>query len=906
MPLAVHHEVLRDDRPVETSFTPAPEPFNVGYAEASDNAGSTEPQFDLTAPAQNADSAQGSATNGDTGGNVDSDLPAPIHGEIVEVPVPQEVFDTVGGAEPAAQDDPEVDEENARRRRQRAMRRYKIQEVIKRRQILLIQVTKEERGNKGAALTTYLSLAGRYCVLMPNTDRGGGISRRITSPGDRKRLKGILDELDTPEGMAVIVRTAGGERTKPEVKRDFEYLFRLWDEIRETTLKSTAPALIYEEASLIKRSIRDLYTRDIGDIVVAGVEDYKQAKAFMRMLTPSHAKRVQLYRDTSIPLFQRYQIESQIAAIHNPVVQLRSGGYIVMNQTEALVAIDVNSGRSTKERNIEETALRTNLEAAEEVARQLRLRDLAGLIVIDFIDMEEHRNNAAVERKIKDALRNDRARIQIGRISSFGLLEMSRQRLRPSLQEGSTELCPHCAGTGRIRSVDSTALHVLRMVEEEITKSFSPGVTVFVPSAVALYILNQKRGSLAQLETRRGVRIYLQADNTLIPPDFRIERLRELAPGEELPPPPPPVLLPVEDEIEEDDVVEVEAEETEVETADGDSDAETDADAGGEAREGGDTDRGGRQRKRRRRRGRGSNRFSADEFTDKPEGAQGQGQPQGQPQGQSQGHQAALRDAESGGEPAQFEVSRPVPVGFPEGARADEAQRSDLQAGETEGEFDADAEGDEDGAQTPGQEGAQDGDQPRRRRRRGRRGGRRRSRRGQEGGAEGVEGQQPFSGDSSGNAYAAGGAPEDQPDLPDDPSALPPHWQNEAAEAQASESRASDVAGNAEPKDDTRRRRSRKPRQAAGRSGEESSGDVRSEAAPSITIEPSASRESPASRETPAVRESYVEPQRAPIAAASPPVSVIETTPSGGPEAGSSDAGDDQQKRRGWWRRLIE
>src|SRR5690349_10916006 len=447
--------------------------------------------------------------------NPDADLPLPAEAELVEVPIAAEVVDVIGGEEPAQQDDPEVDEERARRRRQRNLRRYKIQEVIKRRQILLVQVTKEERGNKGAALTTYLSLAGRYCVLMPNTDRGGGISRRITSPNDRKRLKSIIDDLDAPEGMAVIVRTAGMERSRPEIKRDFEYLLRLWDEIRDVTMKSTAPALIYEEASLIKRSIRDLYTRDIGDIIVAGEESYRSARAFMRTLTPSHTRRVQAYRDHSQPLFQRYQVESQIAAIHEPVVHLKSGGYIVLNQTEALVAIDVNSGRATRERNIEETALRTNSEAAEEVARQLRLRDLAGLIVIDFIDMEENRNNAAVERRLKEALKNDRARIQIGRISSFGLLEMSRQRLHPSLVEASTEICPHCRGSGRMRSVESTALHVLRMVEEEIARTFSPGVTIFVPTSVALFILNHKRASIEEIEQRRGARIYLQADDSL-------------------------------------------------------------------------------------------------------------------------------------------------------------------------------------------------------------------------------------------------------------------------------------------------------------------------------------------------------------------------------------------------------
>ena len=401
----------------------------------------------------------------------------------------------------------EVEEADAERRAYPPSRHYKIQEVIKRRQIMLVQVAKEERGNKGAALTTYLSLAGRYCVLMPNTDRGGGVSRKITSIADRRRLKDILEDLEIPEGMGVIVRTAGAERSKAEIKRDYEYLLRLWNEIRELTLKSTAPALIYEEGNLIKRSIRDLYTRDIDEVLVEGEEGYKTAKAFMRTLMPSHAKRVQPYRDPQVGLFHRFQIESQIDAIHSPVAQLRSGGYIVINQTEALVSIDVNSGRSTRERNIEETALRTNLEAAEEIARQLRLRDLAGLIVIDFIDMEEHRNQIAVERRLKEALKNDRARIQVGRISPFGLLEMSRQRLRPSLAEASTQPCPHCGGTGFIRSVESTALYVLRSIEEEGIRRRSAEICLYVPTNVALYILNQKRESLTQIEARYGIRV---------------------------------------------------------------------------------------------------------------------------------------------------------------------------------------------------------------------------------------------------------------------------------------------------------------------------------------------------------------------------------------------------------------
>jgi ribonuclease E len=419
--------------------------------------------------------------------------------------------------------------EEVRTKRQLPSRRYKIQEVIKRRQIMLIQVTKEERGTKGAALTTFLSLAGRYCVLMPNTARGGGVSRKITNPADRKRLKQIIEEMNLPEGMAVIVRTAGSERSKVELKRDCEYLVRLWDEIRELTLKSTAPALIYEEANLIKRSIRDLYSRDLEDVIVEGEEGYKSAKAFMRALMPSHAKRVQQYKDATTPLFNQYQIESQLDAIHSPTVNLRSGGYIVLNSTEALVAIDVNSGRATRERDIEETALKTNMEAAEEVARQLRLRDLAGLIVIDFIDMEEQRHNIQVERRLKEAMRHDRARIQLGRISPFGLLELSRQRLRPSLFESSMTVCAHCRGTGHVRSTESMALHVLRSVQDEGLRQRAGGVTVTVPTNVALYLANQKRQALADIDARHGMRVQLAVDDGLIPPEFRMER-QKIAP----------------------------------------------------------------------------------------------------------------------------------------------------------------------------------------------------------------------------------------------------------------------------------------------------------------------------------------------------------------------------------------
>ena len=456
--------------------------------------------------------------------------------------------------------------EEAEHQRSRTFRHYKIQEVIKRRQIMLVQVTKEERGNKGAALTTYLSLAGRYCVLMPNTARGGGVSRKITNMSDRRRLKDILEDLDIPEGMGVIVRTAGAERSKAEIKRDYEYLLRLWNEIRDLTLRSTAPALIYEEGDLIKRSIRDLYTRDIDEVLVEGEEGYRTAKAFMKMLMPSHAKRVQPYRDSQIGLFHRFQVESQIDAIHSPIVQLHSGGYVVINQAEALVAIDVNSGRATRERNIEETAVRTNLEAAEEIARQLRLRDLAGLIVIDFIDMEEHRNQIAVERRLKEALKNDRARIQVGRISAFGLLEMSRQRLRPSLVETSTQPCPHCGGTGFVRSTESTALYVLRSIEEEGMRRRSAEVCVHVPTMVALYILNQKRDSLVQLETRYGIRVSVAQDDALVPPAFRLERLRSYAPTETGVSPAAPLTqapAPEEEEEEIEEAAEISATEQE-------------------------------------------------------------------------------------------------------------------------------------------------------------------------------------------------------------------------------------------------------------------------------------------------------------------------------------------------------
>ncbi len=405
--------------------------------------------------------------------------------------------------------------------RRRPQRRYKIQEVVKRRQVLLVQVVKEERGNKGAALTTYLSLAGRYCVLMPNTARGGGISRKITNQVARKKLKNIVADFELPEGMGVIVRTAGMSRTKAEIRRDFEYMLRVWDQVREVTLESTAPALVYEEANLITRTIRDLYNKEVEEILVEGETGYRTAKEFMRTMQPSHAKRVQHYKDR-IPLLHRYKVEQQLDQMHSNVVQLKSGGYLVINPTEALVAIDVNSGRSTREHHIEETALKTNLEASDEVARQLRLRDLAGLIVIDYIDMSENRNNRAVERRLKDGLKVDRARLQVGRISGFGLLEMSRQRLRTSLFEASTVKCEICAGTGFVRSTESTAFQLLRAIEDEGIRGRADSITLTVPTAVALYVLNQKRDALAEIEQRYVMRVAVIGDDDLVPPNFEL------------------------------------------------------------------------------------------------------------------------------------------------------------------------------------------------------------------------------------------------------------------------------------------------------------------------------------------------------------------------------------------------
>ena len=498
-------------------------------------------------------------------------------------------------------------EEVPKRQRRAPRRQYKIQEVIKRRQIILVQVVKEERGNKGAALTTYLSLAGRYCVLMPNTARGGGISRKITDAGDRRRLKEVARDVEVPQGMGVIVRTAGAQRTRPEIKRDFDYLMRLWENVRDLTLHSTAPALVYEEGSLIKRSIRDLYTKDVDEVFVEGEAAYREAKDFMKMLMPSHAKNVKLYKDTR-PLFSKHQTETQLDALYSPTVTLPSGGYIVMNQTEALVSVDINSGKATREHNIEDTALKTNLEACDEIARQLRLRDLAGLVVIDFIDMEENRNNRAVERRLKDALKNDRARIQVGRISHFGLMEMSRQRLRPGLLEGSSRPCPHCEGRGIVRSISSCGLSVLRAIEEHLISRKAEHLTVKCTREVAFYVLNEKRDNLLAIEQNYGISVFIVPSDEVKGSQAVIERASDrIVAARKIQIVPVKMDAYIEDAEEEEIEAEVEAEEeTEEVQAESSSEAES-------TEEGSDTQRG-----RRRRRGRrGGRRGGRDEPRDR-------------------------------------------------------------------------------------------------------------------------------------------------------------------------------------------------------------------------------------------------------------------------------------------------
>jgi len=661
-------------------------------------------------PAEAALTAEGEEALAVSGENTAEHGESVSTGEnIVEVEEPasaenEEAVESVGGADALE----EVQERTPRYRRS-----YKIQEVIKRRQIMLVQVVKEERGTKGAALTTYLSLAGRYSVLMPNTARGGGISRKITNALDRKKLKEIAQDLEVPEGMGVILRTAGANRTKTEVKRDFEYLLRMWETVRDFTLKSTAPMLVYEEGSLIKRSIRDLYNKDIEEILVAGEQGHREARDFMRMLMPSHAKNVKLYQDPQ-PVFTRYGIESQLDAMFTPTVQLRSGGYIVINQTEALVAIDVNSGRATREHHIEDTATKTNCEAAEEVARQLRLRDLAGLIVIDFIDMDEHRNNRTVERRLKEALKNDRARIQVGRISHFGLMEMSRQRIRSSVLESSTDKCPHCGGTGHVRSVSSVTLHMLRMIEEMLLKGATHNIIVRTRSEVALYALNHKRAHLRDLESRFQITITVNADASVgAAQPFLIEKGEMVHSAEAAKAILAQQQSHVPAAVDEEDAFD-ESVEDEVEESEADDDAEDEAESEGDTeREPADAsaeqteahgENGQRRGRRRRRRGRGGRDR---EREPREGGVQGEGAP---PQ-----HAASHEGADAG---------------EGEGVHAEAHEGPEEHAGQA-------GQAQQNGRPAhPGE--PRDGDG--RRRRRGRRGGRRNRRDREEGGYAGQNG----------------------------------------------------------------------------------------------------------------------------------------------------------------------
>ena len=559
-------------------------------------------------------------------------------------------------------DEDDVMEEEVARRRRRLMRKYKIQEVIRRRQIMLVQVVKEERGNKGAALTTYLSLAGRYGVLMPNTARGGGISRKITTATDRKRLKSVVQSLDVPQGMGLIVRTAGAKRTKAEIKRDYEYLLRLWENIRETTLHSIAPALIYEEEDLVKRAIRDLFDKDIDSVLVEGEDGYKEARDFMRMLVPSQAKKIVAYREPT-PLFVAHKVEDHLAQIYHPVVPLRSGGYLVINQTEALVAVDVNSGRATRERNIEATALKTNLEAAEEASRQLRLRDLAGLIVIDFIDMDEAKNNRAVEKKLKDCLKDDRARVQMGKISPFGLMEISRQRRRTGVLEGTTHVCPVCEGVGRVRSTESSALAALRGVEMEALKGGGE-VTLKVPRAVGLYILNEKRAYLSRVHQLHGLYVTIQIDDAMAHADHEIERTALGQHSSHALEQTAPVTRTYEPEDDLDEVFEEEEEEEEDEELEEAAESEE----GEERAPREDDERGGRRRRRRRGgRGRDESRepHEPHEAADAaPREEQDEDGGDGRGRRRRRGRRGGRRVREEGGQAEGFAWARPrVPFG---------------------------------------------------------------------------------------------------------------------------------------------------------------------------------------------------------------------------------------------------
>ncbi|RDE07272.1 ribonuclease E/G [Sphingomonas aracearum] len=771
--------------------------------------------------------------------------------------------------------------EDLRERRMNLRRRYKIQDVIRRRQVLLVQVVKEERGNKGAALTTYLSLAGRYCVLMPNTSHGGGISRKISNAGDRKRLKSIMADLQLPQSMGCIVRTAGLQRTKTEIKRDFDYLARLWDEIRDKTLSSSAPALIYGDSDLLKRAIRDIYNRDIDEVIVEGEEGYRQAREFMKLLMPSHARKVKHYSDP-IPLFQRAHVEDQLSAMYNPVVQLKSGGYLVINPTEALVSIDINSGRSTREHNIEQTATATNLEAAHEIARQLRLRDMAGLVVIDFIDMDNGSNVRKVEKAMKEALKNDRARIQVGRISSFGLMEMSRQRLRTGVLEASTRQCPHCEGTGLVRTASSSGLSALRLIEDEAARGRGSCITLRCSMEAAFYLLNRKRGDIAEIEDRYGVSVE-------VTPEGENEGARMAVEASGPPPAHPPRFeAPIIDN--DDDLPEIEEELDEEEEAEEASAADVDADADGERaaraerpeREEGE---GGRRRRRRRGRGR-RNRGGEDENgSDAERGSEGEGE---------------------------FVGEQPL---------AAEDAASDPQEGEDEGQVV------EAGAEQSGDEQAGEGEGRRRRGRRGRRGGRR--------------GNGEASADAVTEAEAP--APEAEPAVEPAPVAQEPEVAQPAdapADAPAEAPAAEEPVAEEAPK--TRRRpRARKAEPvveapaaeapaAAVDAGEAPAAAEEPAPKPKRTRRKAASAETPAEPDGATAEEAPAKPKRSRRKAAAPeapaetpagnadvqvaePEAPVAEAPAPSAEApaedpaaaASNDAEPGAAPRRGWWQRTF-
>ncbi len=659
-PMLIEHEIIEGPAP-EPAPVHEPSEDAITQAAAPEAEAATDPVPEEPAAHEAAPSEQAPEAEVATPAVHAIDPAAEIHGADIAPEASEPASSDAVSAEPVSTDSPEPqaatdegsrvesvaeeqppepatiggendtnDEGRERRPQSRALRSYKIQEVIRRRQILLVQVVKEERGTKGAALTTFISLAGRYCVLMPNSPRGGGISRKITSASDRRRLKEVTAELEIPRGMGLIVRTAGAARPKPEIKRDCEYLLRLWDDIRDQTMASMAPALIYEEASLIKRAIRDVYSRDVDELLIDGEDGWRTAREFMRMLMPTHVKKVELWRQSGQPLFAHQNVEAMLDAMLSPTVQLRSGGYLVINQTEALVAIDVNSGRSTRERGIEETALRTNLEAAEEAARQLRLRDLAGLIVIDFIDMESKKHNAMVERRMADALKNDRARIQVGHISHFGLMELSRQRLRPSLAETSLNICEHCGGTGHVRSTESAALHVLRAIEEEGGKRRAAEILVHVAGDAALYILNNKRQRLTEIENRYAMRVCFAADPTLLPAQTRIDRVR--AQTADLPPPETGVVTQHDDTFDEPTAAELAADADVTDDRDEDDQADSpEANPSSQSAAShasdpdavpGETAEEGERRRKRRRRRRGRGRRDEAGATPLPNGAE--------------------------------------------------------------------------------------------------------------------------------------------------------------------------------------------------------------------------------------------------------------------------------------------